>query len=204
MALRNVVTEEDPILRKRSREVAEVTPRIRELVEDLWETMYEKDGVGLAAPQVGVLRRVVVIDATPREEDAEDGDSGGVVSDGLSSTQDRRGGFQPPAEEEPPAEPQKYALINPEIVWRSEETACEQEGCLSVPGYAGKVTRPLKVRVKALDADGRAIEVEGEGLLARALCHEIDHLEGVLYTDIAEEVKPVGQAAEEEGEEAEA
>jgi peptide deformylase len=110
------------------------------------DTMYEAGGVGLAAPQVGILRRVVVIDCS----------------------EDRKGLVE---------------LINPEIIWRSEETQCGREGCLSLPGRAGIVTRPKKVRVKAQNRNGEWFELEGEDLLARALCHELDHLEGVLYID---------------------
>ena len=175
MALRNIITEGDPILRKRSREIMEITDRIRTLAEDMWDTLYEANGVGLAAPQVGVLRRIVVIDATKPpepEEDEGDGDGDGDGDSGLP-------------------EVVKYLLINPEIVEASEETVVSNEGCLSVPGMVGVVERPERVKVRALDIDGNAFEVEGEGLLAKALLHEIDHLEGVLYVDIAESVEPV-------------
>jgi len=168
MALRKVIIKGDPLLRRRSREIKEVTQRIRTLADDMWETMYDAQGVGLAAPQVGVLRRIVVIDVTEPPEEDEEG-------------------------EEPKPEPEvvKYVLINPEIIEISDEKVKTNEGCLSVPGKIGVVERPARVKVRAMDIDGEFFEVEGEGMLAKALLHEIDHLEGVLYTDIAESVEEV-------------
>ena len=145
MAIRNIREIGDEVLTKKCREVKEMNDRTRELIEDMLDTMYEANGVGLAAPQVGVLKRIVVIDIG----------EGPVV------------------------------LINPQIV----ETSGSQtggEGCLSVPGMAGQVTRPNYVKVKALDEDMNEVEYEGEGLLARAFCHEIDHLDGHMYTELVE------------------
>lgn len=152
MALRQIRTDGDEILRKKAKKVEQITPSIITLLEDMVETMYNADGVGLAAPQVGVLRRVVVID----------------IGEGV------------------------IELINPELI----ETEGEQigpEGCLSVPGVTGEVERPLKVKVKALNRKGEEFIIEGEGLLARALCHEIDHLDGIIFTD-----KVIRYLAEEE------
>ena len=145
MALRTIRTEGDPVLSKKCRPVEEITPRIRELITDMLETMYDACGVGLAAPQVGILKRIVVID----------------VGEGP------------------------IILINPEIVESSGEKTGE-EGCLSVPGMSGQVTRPNYVKVKALDMDMKEAEYEGEELLARAFCHEIDHLDGKMYTRLVE------------------
>ena len=145
MALREVRIQGDPILEKPCRPVTEVTERIQTLIDDMLETMYEHDGVGLAAPQVGVLKRIVVIDVG----------EGPVV------------------------------MINPEII----ETAGEQtgaEGCLSLPGKYGTVTRPNYVKAKFFDENMDEYEIEGEELLARAICHELDHLDGHMYTDVAE------------------
>lgn len=145
MAIRNIRTLGDEILTKTAKEVTEVTPRIQELIDDMFETMYEAEGVGLAAPQVGVRKRLVVIDC----------------------------GDQP------------LVLINPVIL----ETSGEQtgyEGCLSVPGKVGTVTRPNYAKVKAYDENMEEFEVEGTELLARCLCHEIDHLDGVMYVDKVE------------------
>ncbi|MCT8976881.1 peptide deformylase [Clostridium sp. CX1] len=142
MALRNIREYGDELLRKKSRKVDVIDERIITLLRDMEETMYAADGVGLAAPQVGVLKRVVVID----------------VGQGI------------------------IKLINPEII-ETEGSEIDTEGCLSVPGEQGEVERPYKVKVRALNEKGEEIEIEGEGLLARAFCHEIDHLDGVLFVD---------------------
>ncbi|MDR1068363.1 MAG: peptide deformylase [Clostridiales Family XIII bacterium] len=160
MALRNILTEEDELLRKKSREVTSFDDRLAELLDDMWETMAGASGVGLAAPQVGILRRAVVIDVTPPDN----------------------------GEAERPAEPARYELINPVIVL-SEGKTLESEGCLSVPGITGMVKRPERVKVTAFDRNGNEISVEGTGMLAKAICHEVDHLEGVLFTDIADSVE---------------
>lgn len=145
MATLKIVKEGDEVLRKQSREVTEITPRILQLLDDMTETMRAANGVGLAAPQVGVLRRVVVI------EDEEG---------------------------------KLYELINPRIVaWSGEQE--EMEGCLSIPGKWGITHRPQHVTVKALDRNGVEQTYLGSDLLARAFCHEIDHLDGILYTDKA-------------------
>lgn len=142
MAIRNIRVEGEDVLRKKSREVTEMTPKIQELIDDMLDTMYEADGVGLAAPQVGVLKRIVVID----------------VGEGY------------------------MVFINPEILETSGEQTGD-EGCLSLPGKSGEVTRPNYVKVRALDENMEPFELEGEELLARAICHECDHLEGILYVD---------------------
>lgn len=145
MAIRNLRLEGDPILRKTSKEVKEVTPKIQQLIDDMLETMYESDGVGLAAVQVGILKRVVVID----------------IGDGP------------------------LVMINPRIVSTSG-TQTGDEGCLSVPNKAGQVTRPNEVVVRYMGEDGQQYEAKGEELLARAIVHECDHLEGKLYVDFVE------------------
>lgn len=150
MALREIRVDSDPILRKKSREVDVINDRIKVLVEDMIETMYEADGVGLAAPQVGILKRVIVIDIY---------DETGVK-----------------------------VIINPEIL-EQRGHYIDTEGCLSIPGQSGYVERPEYTKVKGLNLEGESIIVEGEGLLSRALCHEIDHLNGVLFTDKVIEVE---------------
>ncbi|MBM7581896.1 peptide deformylase [Caldicoprobacter guelmensis] len=143
MAIRKImIYGKDDVLRKKSKPVEKIDKRVLELLDDMAETMRHADGVGLAAPQVGILRRVVVID----------------VGEGL------------------------IELINPEIVESSGEQR-GAEGCLSIPGIRGEVIRPERVKVKALNREGEQIEVTGTGLLARALCHEIDHLDGILFID---------------------
>ncbi|MBC8533005.1 peptide deformylase [Yeguia hominis] len=141
MAIRNIVTEGDEILTKVCRPVEKFDGKLGQLLDDMYETMQEANGVGLAAPQVGIRRRIVVID----------------VGEG-------------------PIE-----LMNPEILRESEEMDEDTEGCLSFPGKYGLVKRPRSVTVRAQDRDGNLFELEGEGLLARAFCHEIDHLDGVLF-----------------------
>ena len=146
MAIRNIRIMGDPILEKVCKEVKEVTPRTQELIDDMLETMYDANGVGLAAPQVGILKRIVVIDVTGEDP---------------------------------------IVLINPRIL----ETSGEQtggEGCLSLPGKSGTVTRPNYVKVRAYDRNMKPFEMEGTELLARAFCHEIDHLDGHMYVEKVE------------------
>ena len=158
MAIRKIRIMGDRILTKKCRPVDEVTPRIRQLVDDMLETMYDACGVGLAAPQVGILKRIVVID----------------VGEGP------------------------IVLINPEITETSGEQTGE-EGCLSLPGKSGIVTRPNLVTVKAMNQDMEEITVTVEGLLARAICHECDHLEGIMYVEHVEgEVHDVEYDSEDE------
>ena len=145
MAIRTIRVMGDEILEKKCREIKEVTPRIQELIDDMFDTMYDANGVGLAAPQVGILKRVVVID-----------------TDGTG-----------------------YVLINPEII-ETDGSQTGQEGCLSLPGKYGIVTRPNYVKVRAYAENMEPFELEGEGLLARAICHECEHLEGVMYVEHVE------------------
>ena len=146
MGIRQVREIGDEVLEKQCKTVTKMTLRTRILIEDMLDTMYERNGVGLAAPQVGILKRIVVID----------------VGEGP------------------------IVLVNPEIIETSGEQTGE-EGCLSVPGKYGIVTRPNYVKVRAQDVDMQEFEIEGEGLLARAFCHEIDHLSGKLYVELAED-----------------
>ena len=146
MAIRKIRTEGDSILTKECRKVEKMPPKIQELIEDMFDTMYEAYGVGLAAPQVGVLKQIVVIDTTGEDP---------------------------------------LVLINPEIIETSGSQTGD-EGCLSVPGMSGTVTRPNHVKVRALDENMEEYILEGEELLARAICHETDHLHGRLYTELVE------------------
>ncbi|MCI9447884.1 MAG: peptide deformylase [Lachnospiraceae bacterium] len=146
MAVRNIRQLGDEILTKKCREIKKMTPRIQELIDDMLETMYEANGVGLAAPQVGVLKRVVVVD----------------IGDGP------------------------IVLINPRLMESSGEQTGE-EACLSVPGKYGIVTRPMKVKIEAWDEDMERMELEAEELLARAFCHELEHLDGHMYVERAED-----------------
>ena len=160
MAILNILTSEDETLRKVCRPVDKITPRVLTLLDDMRETMYRANGVGLAAPQVGILRRIVVID----------------VGDGV------------------------IELINPEIV-QVEGSQVGREGCLSVPDECGIVERPMIVTVKATDRNGEPFVIRGEELLARAFCHELDHLDGKLYTDIAQRMLTPEEMEEDEDDE---
>ena len=184
MALRLIREEGDDILNRQSREVTEVNDKIKLLIGDMKETMIDAGGVGLAAVQVGVLRRIVVIDVDgTREEEDESGNKKRKKRNPEEAKQDSS---------------ELLVMINPKIVDKSGEQTGD-EGCLSFPGKAGKVTRPDHVVVKALDMDMNEITVEGEGLLARALCHEIDHLDGHIYTEKVEgEIFEVKAEEEEE------
>ncbi|NLC43029.1 MAG: peptide deformylase [Clostridiales bacterium] len=143
MALRQIKHyQKDDVLRKKSKIVEKIDERTKILIDDMIETMYHADGVGLAAPQVGILKRVIVVD----------------IGEGV------------------------HVLINPEITIEAGE-ATDYEGCLSVPGVKGQVTRPAEITVEGLNRDGKKIRMKASGLLARAICHEIDHLEGILFVD---------------------
>ncbi len=145
--LRNIVLEGDEVLRKQARDVSAFNDKLGQLLDDMLFTMYAAEGVGLAAPQIGILRKIVVID----------------IGEGV------------------------IELVNPEIIEASEETEEDVEGCLSCPDVSGYVRRPVRVTVRAQDRNGEPFELMGEGLLARALCHEIDHLSGRLFIDIMTE-----------------
>ena len=147
MALRKILTDKDPVLHKTCRPVTNFDGRLHELLDDLKETLSNAGGAGLAAPQVGILRRcVIVVDA----------------NDNM------------------------LELVNPEIVKRSDEIQNGLEGCLSVPGMWGEVKRPMKVKVRAQDRNGNPFEVEGEGIVARCFCHELDHLDGHVFTELTD------------------
>ncbi len=150
MALRQIRVDGDDILRKKCKEVKEMNERTETLIDDMLETMYDAAGVGLAAPQVGVLKRIVVIDV------------------------DYENPYDNP-----------YVMINP-VILESDGEQCGDEGCLSIPGKVAEVTRPNRVVVKFLDRDMKEVTLEATELFARAICHELDHLDGVLYKDVAE------------------
>lgn len=149
MSIRPIRILGDPVLRESAALVESFDEALAELVEDMWETMYHADGIGLAAPQIGVSQRIFVIDVRRSDEDG----------------------------------PEPLALINPTVVDSSKKTEKAPEGCLSIPGMEDVVTRPIAVRVEALDLSGAPLVLEADGLFARALQHEIDHLDGVLFID---------------------
>ena len=144
MAIRSIRTIGDAILEKKTKAVKEMTGRLKELISDMFDTMYDANGVGLAAPQVGILKQIFVVD----------------IGDGK-----------------------QYVAINPEITVVGEEVQTGEEGCLSVPGKEGVVTRPMHIKVKALDQNMKEYTLDASGFLARAFSHENDHLQGILYTE---------------------
>jgi peptide deformylase len=148
MAVREIVLMGDPVLREEAAEVPDFDRELRALVRDMYESMYHAEGVGLAAPQIGISKRVLVIDL--RKDDEPDA---------------------------------RLALINPRVVWHSDETEKSPEGCLSIPGLEEIVERPADVHVEGVDPDGLPIRVEATELFSRALQHEIDHLDGILFVD---------------------
>ena len=158
MAIRTIRISTDEVLRKTCKEVKEITPNLITLLDDMADTMYDANGVGLAAPQVGILKRVVVID----------------IGEGL------------------------VELINP-VILETSGSQTDDEGCLSVPGKYAPVERPNYVKAKAMDRDGNEFIIEGEELMARALCHEIDHLDGHLYTELVSEYLDPSDFADDEG-----
>lgn len=149
MAIRIIVKEPDPVLREKAKPVPKITPNIHKLLDDMADTMYDAEGVGLAAPQIGILKRVIVVDV---------GDDNGLIE-----------------------------MINPEIV-SAEGEQLGPEGCLSIPGLRGDVNRSLKITVKGLDRNGDELVITASEFLARAFQHEVDHLNGVLFTDLAKSV----------------
>ncbi|MCY3996538.1 MAG: peptide deformylase [Rhodobacter sp.] len=149
MTVRNILIHPDPRLRKCCERVDEITPELRNLADDMLQTMYDAPGIGLAAPQIGELRRLIVMDCA----------------------------------EEPNAQPSPVVLFNPETVWNSEEVETRDEGCLSIPEQFAEVQRPAEVRVRWEDLDGRPREEKFDGLWARCVQHEIDHLNGRLFVD---------------------
>ena len=154
MTVQKILTEPDPILRKKSSPIANVDNDLRKMLKNMLETMYKAPGIGLAAIQVGILKRAVVIDVSKEDEKKN-----------------------------------PLFLINPEIIYRSNETSIYEEGCLSLPGQYAEIERPSKCQVKYIDFDGKAKELKAEGLLSTCIQHEIDHLDGVLFIDYLSKLK---------------
>lgn len=153
MAIRNMRFDGDEILRKISKPVKEITPRTKELIDDLSENLKEYNGVGLAAVQIGVLKRIAIVNVPSLDEEGNEVEGEDII------------------------------IINPEIEVMGEETQTGYEGCLSIPGKSGAVTRPMNIKLKAFDKKLKPYELEASGLLARAICHECDHMDGILYKD---------------------
>jgi len=168
MALREIITTENPVLRRKAKKVAKITPALRVLAEDMLETMRQAPGVGLAAPQVAQSVRLFVAEIEENEEH--------------------------------PGSGKTYIVFNPEYVFKSDELVDGAEGCLSIPGWAGEVTRHEQVVIKGLDKQGNRLRIEAQGFLARVFQHEMDHLDGVLFTDRIsdpEKIWPIKEGEEE-------
>lgn len=181
MPTRQIVFSDDPLLRKKSRRVKRISPATQQLIDDMVETMYEANGIGLAAIQVGVPERVIVVQL-PLERDPE----------------------QDPEDAPPPGRGELYAIINPKLARKSREVEDGIEGCLSVPGWVGEVSRYSSVTIKGLDRQGQNVRIKADGLLARVFQHEIDHCDGIIFTDHIEDPEKIWPVEEGEEEAAEA
>ena len=173
MAIRPILYIPDPRLKMVAEPVAEITDEIRKQVKDMFDTMYEAPSIGLAAPQIGVMNRVVVVDCARRAEEL--GEEGPIANQAEI--------------DEASAEPDPIVLINPEIIWFSDELRLHEEGCLSIPEYYAEVERPATLRVRFLDRAGKPQEIDAGGVLATCIQHEIDHLDGKLFIDYLSKLK---------------
>jgi peptide deformylase len=173
MALRQIVTLPEPVLRRKAKAVTRFDKELQTLIDDMIETMRDAPGVGLAAPQVGISERLAVIEYAEEDDEEEDTE---VASEGVEVTI------------KPSKPKQLFVIINPEIVKASEEKVMGIEGCLSIPGLLGEVERHEALQVKALNRHGKPVKLKVDGWLARIFQHEIDHLNGVVFTDLAERV----------------
>jgi peptide deformylase len=181
MPIRQIVFSDNPLLRKKSRRVKRTSPATQQLIDDMVETMYEANGIGLAAIQVGVPERVIVVQL-PLERDPE----------------------QDPEDAPPLSRGELYAIINPKLARKSREVEDGIEGCLSVPGWIGEVSRHYSVAIKGLDRQGQNVRIKADGLLARVFQHEIDHCDGIIFTDHIEDPEKIWPVEEREEEAAEA
>lgn len=194
MALRKILIIPDTRLRQVATPVTRFDEGLKTLVADMFETMYDAPGIGLAAPQIGVMERLIVVDcasgthdeeaADPQDEDSGNGEGGEAIRNGAHE-------FSPDSDSELKSEPtpEPIAMINPEIVWFSDEFSVHEEGCLSIPDYYEDVERPARCAVKYFDPEGRMVERELQGLLSTCVQHEVDHLNGKLFIDYISRLK---------------
>ena len=157
-----IITLPNPILKKKSDPIDKVDNKIKTLMDEMLNTMYKAPGIGLAAPQIGINKRLIVMDTSPRP--------------GLKRYQEEK-------IEKKEIKPNPIQMANPEIIWVSEKKETDQEGCLSIPGFMGDVTRPFSCKVKYLDKNNESTQLRAKGLLARCILHEIDHINGILFID---------------------
>ena len=158
-----ILTLPDPVLKKKSDPIDDVNDKIKELMDKMLNTMYKAPGIGLAAPQIGINKRIIVMDVSPRP--------------GLKRYQEEKN------KKKQEVKPNPLQMANPEIIWLSQKTNKDQEGCLSLPGFTGDVTRPYSCKIKYLDKNGESKKLHAKGLLARCIQHEIDHINGILFID---------------------
>lgn len=173
MAIRPILFIPDPRLKKMAEPVTEITDDIRTQVKDMFDTMYDAPGIGLAAPQIGVMNRVVVVDCAKRAEEL--GEEGPIATEGEI--------------EEASETPDPIAMINPEILWFSDELRVHEEGCLSIPDYYEEVERPDRIRIRYMTLEGETVEREADGILSTCMQHEVDHLNGKLFIDYLSRLK---------------
>ncbi len=173
MTVRTCLPWPDKRLRTPAAEVAEITDEIRKQVKDMFDTMYDAPGIGLAAPQIGVMNRVVVVDCAKRAEEL--GEEAPQLSEGEN--------------DRPLETPDPIAMINPEILWFSDEVRVHEEGCLSIPDYYEEVERPDRIRIRYMTVEGETVEREADGILSTCMQHEVDHLNGKLFIDYLGPIK---------------
>ncbi|MCF6303616.1 MAG: peptide deformylase [Devosiaceae bacterium] len=180
MPLREILVIPDPRLRQQTKPVSKIDQRIKTLVKDMFDTMYDAPGIGLAAPQIGVMERVIVVDCAMRAKDEEgDEESGGQDFDGEGEQEDTL----------PDPDPEPIAMINPKIIKFSDELSIYEEGCLSIPEYYEDVERPKSCTVRYTDLEGNTVTRDIEGLLSTCVQHEVDHLDGKLFIDYLSRLK---------------
>lgn len=191
MARREILLIPHPKLYKVAQPVSVITSELKLLIKDMFETMYDAPGIGLAAPQIGIMERIIVVDCATRSKDEtrdEDGEYGGIEQ--RDDAQDEQGIAESEDEPDlPEPDPEPIAMINPELIWFSEETSVYEEGCLSIPEYYEDVERPTNCRVRYMDINGETVERDLEGLLSTCVQHEVDHLNGKLFIDYLSRLK---------------
>ncbi len=184
MALKQILLIPDVRLRQIAEPVVTIDQRIKTLVKDMFETMYDAPGIGLAAPQVGIMKRLIVLDCAKRE-DEDEREANSEDDDGENSDLEAEQNPEP----EPEPDPDPITMVNPEIIWFSDELSVYEEGCLSIPDYYEDVERPTSCTVRYMDMDGKTIERELDGLLSTCVQHEVDHLDGKLFIDYLSRLK---------------
>ncbi len=190
MALKQILLIPDPRLRQVAKPITVIDDRIKTLVEDMFETMYDAPGIGLAAPQIGVMERLIVVDCAKREEEDERIEKDEIEGNKIKGYEkEAKLGLEVEQTPVPEPDPDPIVMINPEIIWFSDELSIYEEGCLSIPDYYEDVERPARCTVRYMDMDGKTLERELDGLLSTCVQHEVDHLDGKLFIDYLSRLK---------------